>query len=202
MTGRKNEPRDHRGEGDVGGARNRPAAHQLTRPVHRDHHDVDQRGRRHPADGGRKRRQCPPRRGERSARQRGLEHFLRRQRKEEHHADVVGREVQVVGEMLVTREIEVGPDHRGDGSREQQQRIVEDEAHAERSRKPFWRRDLRPSSDCNCRIMSGFTPRSPWTRQQYARHTGHATTGSVGSRHERRLPRWRAVPTLVERNEE
>ena len=199
---RKDEPRDHRGEGDVGGARNRPAAHQLARPVHRDQRDVDQRGRRHPADGGRKRRQAPA--AARPAVRRAAWLRTPPSPPAQRRTPCRCRWPRSAGSARNgrnsrDRDWPRSPRH---GSREQQQRIVEDEAHAECSRKPFWRRDLRPSSDCNFRIMSGFTPRSPWTRRQYAQHTGHATTGSVGSRHERRLPRRRAVPTLVERNEE
>jgi hypothetical protein len=49
-------------------------------------------------------------------------------REEEHHPDIVDPQVEWMRDIVLAPEVKIRPDHRCRGAREQQQRVVEDEA--------------------------------------------------------------------------
>ena len=128
MPVRKDDAGHHRRERDVGRAGNRPAATQLRGADGGGEGGVDEGRRDHAAHCRGERRHRLTRGCERSAWQCRLEDLFRRQREEEHHADVIHPEVQRMRHPVIADEIKIGPHHGRDGPGKKQQRIVKNEA--------------------------------------------------------------------------
>ena len=117
----ENHSRDERAEGDVGGARHRPAPRQLRAVASPHDGDVEDGRTSHPADRGNHGEGRTPPRVQGAARRGCLDDLLRRQREEERHPHVVDGEVQAAGNRLVAVKVEIGPDERDDGAERQEQ---------------------------------------------------------------------------------
>lgn len=129
MLRTEDQPSNQVAEGDVRGARDRPAAHQLRRPERHDQTHVDEGRSHHSTHCRHERDGCSPGRVEGASRGGRFHYFLRGQREEERHAHIVHAEVKRVGNVLIVRQIYVGPDHPDDGAGDEQSGVVDETPH-------------------------------------------------------------------------